>query len=108
MLEGLVGCVAGLALARGETAEVDGMFEGSRVWVLFDRARGIVKHRVADVAIVTDHFAGVALVLAIVTTETSGRLQVTDVIRMSLPVSLHLRKEVVLIDALNLFDGAVN
>ena len=47
------------------------MFEGSRMWVLFDGTRGIVKHRVADVAVVADHFAGIALVLAIVTTETS-------------------------------------
>ena len=71
VLEGLVGRVASFTLARSEAAEVDGMFEGSGMWVLFNRARGIVKHRVADVAIVTDHFAGVAFVLAIVTTETS-------------------------------------
>lgn len=61
------------------------MFEGSGVWILFDRARGIVKHRVADVAIVADRFAGVALVLAIVATETSRRLETGACYLLELP-----------------------
>ena len=108
VLEGLVCRVAGVTFTRSETAEVDGMFEGSGVWVLFNRTRGVVEHGVADVAIVADDFARAALVLAVVTTESSGRYQMTDVVGMRLPVSLHLRKEVDLVDALHLFDGPVD
>lgn len=108
VLERFVRTVTSLALTCSEAAEVDGMFEGPGVWVLFNRTRGVVEHGVADVAIVADHFARAALVLAVVTTETSGRYQMTDVIWVRLPVSLHLRKEVDLVDALHLFDGAVD
>ena len=84
------------------------MFERSGAGILIDGARRIEKHCVADVAIVADDFARVAFVLAIMTTETTGRDQMTDVVRMRLPVSFHLRKEVGLVDALHLFDGSVN
>src|SRR4051812_47179354 len=36
------------------------MFEGSGMRVLFDGTRGIVKHRVADVAVVADHSRALA------------------------------------------------
>src|ERR1044072_7100018 len=96
------------AFTRRETAEIDRVFERSGSWILFRRARGIVKHLVADVAIVRDHLAGFALVLTIVTTETTRRRKVADVIWVCLPIGLHLGKEVVLIDALNLRDRAVH
>ena len=108
VLEGLVSRVTTLTLTSSQTTEIDGMFEGSGVWVLFGRTSGVVQHGVADVAIVADHSAVTTLVLAVVTPKTSGRSQVTDVVWMSLPVSLHLREEIDLIDALNLLDGAVN
>ena len=84
------------------------MFEGSGAWVLFDGARGIVKHRVADVAIVADHFAGVALVLAIVATETSTEIKMTDVVRVGLPIHFHFRKCCSLINSLHLIDRVAN
>ena len=62
----------------------------------------------ADVAIVSDYLAGIAFVLAIVTTETTRRSQVTDVVWMSLPVSLHFREEISLEDPLHLRDSAIN
>ena len=71
MLEGLVGLMTALAFAVCQGAEVDGMFEGSTARILVGRPRGIVKHRVADVAVVSDYLAGIAFVLAIVTTETT-------------------------------------
>ena len=70
------------------------MFEEAGAWILFRWTRGVVKHGVADVAIVADDFAGITLVLAIVTTETTRRRQVTDIVWVSLPVSLHFREKV--------------
>jgi len=72
------------------------------------RAPLLENHRVARITIFWYYLAISVHVLAIVATETSRRLQVTDVVWMSLPVSLHLRKKVALIDALNLFDRAVD
>jgi hypothetical protein len=84
------------------------MFEVPGSWILFGRARGIEEYHMTNVAVVADHLAGIALVLAIVTTETTRRYEVTDVVWMSLPISLHLREEVGLVDSLNLCDGSVN
>ena len=70
------------------------MFEEAGAWILFRWTRGVVKHRMADVAIAADDFAGITLVLAVVTTETTRRRQVTDIVWMSLPIGLHFRKKV--------------
>lgn len=59
-----------------------------------------------DVAVVGDHFAGVADVLAIVTAEAAREIQMADVIGVRLPVGLHLREKVGLKDPLNFGDGA--
>ena len=71
MLKWLVRLMARLAFAIRETAEVDWMLKRAGSRVVFRRARRIVDHRVADVAIVPDHFAGVANMFAVVTAETS-------------------------------------
>ena len=84
------------------------MFERSGAGVLLGGTRGIIENRVTDVAVVADHLARIALVLTIVATETTGRNQVADVVWVSLPISLHFRKEVSLVDALDLFDRAVH
>lgn len=47
------------------------MFEGPGSWILLGRARGIEEHLMTNVAVVCDHFAGIALVLTIVTAETT-------------------------------------
>ena len=108
VLKRLFGGVTAIAFTRCQTAEVYRVFEGAGAWILFGWARGIEKHLVADIAIVGDHLAGIALVLTIVATETTRRLHVTDVVWVGLPVGLHLRKEIVLINALNLRNGSVN
>ena len=53
-----------------------------------------------DVAIITNHFSRVADVLAVMTTKTTGRVEVSDIVRMSGPIGFHLGEEVGLEDAL--------
>ena len=57
-----------------------------------------------DVAIVANHFSRVADVLAVMTTKTTGRVKMSDIVRMSGPVGLHLREKVGLEDALRFAD----
>jgi hypothetical protein len=84
------------------------VFERAYARVFLRRSGGIKNDGVTDLAIVADHLAGIAAMLAVVTTKTSIRPQMADVIRMSLPVSLHLGKEVDLIDPLDLRDCTIN
>lgn len=108
MLEGLVGLMAELAFVIGEASEVNGMLESSRARVSFWRTRGIVNHRVADVAIISDHFPRIADMFTVMTTETTRGIKMTDIVRMSLPIRFHLREKVRLKDALNFFDARSN
>ena len=66
MLKGLVCFMAELAFVIGKTSEINRMLEGSGSHILLGRSSGIVDHRVADVAIIPDHFARIAYVLTIV------------------------------------------
>jgi len=59
----------------------------------------------ADVAVVANHLASVTDVLAIVTTKTSGRIEMTNIVWVSRPISSHLGKEVSLEDSLRLANG---
>ena len=68
----------------------------------------VVDYRMTDVAVVRDDFAGVANVFAVVATEAAGEIKVTDVIRVGLPVGLHLGEEVGAKDSLDLGDGTLN
>ena len=71
VLEGLVRLVAELAFMVGKASEINRMLEGSGSHILLGRSSGIVDHRVADVAIIPDHFAAVANVFAVMTAETA-------------------------------------
>ena len=57
-----------------------------------------------DVAIITNQFSRVADVLAVMTTKTTGRVEVSEVIWMSGPIGFHLGEEVGLEDALRFAD----
>ena len=102
MLESLVRLVAGLAFSVAKSSKINRVFERSGSGVLFDWSSGVVEHRVADVAVIPDDLAGIAYMLAIMTAETTGRIKMSDVVRMRLPISLHFGKEIGLKDALNL------
>ena len=67
----------------------------------------LVEHFMTDVAVVSDDFlrVGGADVFAIVAAETPLNIIMSDIIGMTLPVNLHFRKEVRLIDALNLHNS---
>jgi len=71
------------------------------------RIRRIVKHRVADIAVVCDDLSGIAHVFSVVATEAAGEIEVPDVVRMRLPISLHLWEKIGTEDSLNLPDGAL-
>jgi len=109
MLEELVGLMTELAfMLVGETTEVYRMLKRTSFHILLRRGGGIVNHRVADIAVVGNHLAGVADVLAIMTTEATREDQMTDVVRMRPPIRFHLRKEIGLKDALHFRDGAID
>ena len=59
----------------------------------------------AGVAVAADELARVAHVLAVVAAEAAGGIEVADVVRVRLPVGLHFREEVGLVDALDFADG---
>ena len=73
MLKWLVGLMTALAFTGGQAAQVDRMSKRSAARILFRRARGVIEYGVADVAIISDYFASIAFVLAIMTTETARR-----------------------------------
>src|ERR1700730_8407034 len=108
MLEGLGRSMARLAFPVGEAAKINRVLEGAGLRIFFGLAGRVIEHRMADVAIIPDYLACTAHVLAVVATEAAGRSQVTNVVGMSLPVGLHLGKEVDLINALNLRDCTIN
>src|SRR5882724_988112 len=100
MLEWLVGFMARLALAIREPAQVNRMLERSHLYC-GGRIQRVIDHGVTDIAVVGDHFAVVADMLAVMTTEATRRIQMADVVEMCLPISFHLRKKIGLKDALD-------
>ena len=56
--------------------------------------RWVSQNSVTNVAVVSDYFAGVTYVFAVVTTKTTGGVEVADVIGVCLPIRFHLREEV--------------
>ena len=100
MLKWLVRFVAVLAFVIGKRSQINRMSEWSGLHILFGCCSRIEDHRVADVAVVGNDFAAVADVFAIVTTKAAGEIKVADVVWVSLPVGLHLRKKVSLKDPL--------
>src|SRR5260370_41489590 len=89
MLEWLVSFVAKLAFAVGQRAEINRVLEWSGLY-RSGRIKRVVDHRVADVAVVGDDFAGVADVLAVVTAEAAREIKRPDVAWVVLPAGLTL------------------
>ena len=71
MLKRLVRFVAKLAFVIGKPSEINGMLEGSGSHILLGWSSGIVDHRVADVAVISNHLAAVANVFAVMAAETA-------------------------------------
>ena len=70
MLKGGIGLVTALTLSIGEATEVDWMLEGYG----FEDCcgpRGIRQNRMADIAVIRNHFSCLADMLAIVTPKTT-------------------------------------
>lgn len=110
MFEGLAGLVARLTFPFCQGTQIDRMLERRRL----RRGTGIRRvsqNGVTNVAVVSDYFAGVTYVFAVVTTKTTGGVEVADVIGVCLPIRLHLREEVGLEGSLHFsdcgFDGCI-
>ena len=109
MLKRLVCLVAEFTLVFiGEPAKVNRMLKGPGSGICFHRPGGVVENLMTNVAIVADDFAAIAHVLAVMTTETTGGIEMSDVVRMRLPVCFHLGEEVCFKDALNLFNARLH
>jgi len=108
VLEGSVTFVAGRALPGILVAEIYGVLKhvarGNRRFA----AKTLVNRSVADRAFVSDNLPVVAEMLAIVTTETALGIVMSDVVDVCLPIRLHLREKVGLVDPLKLGDRTVD
>ena len=103
MYKRLVGLMAGLAFAIREGAEIDRMLK--RLCLRRPTGvGGVSQNCVTEITVVAYHLSGVTNVLAVVATETTGEIEVADIVRVRLPVSLHRRERVGLKDSLNLTD----
>jgi hypothetical protein len=107
VFEWLVGFVTGLALSITETAKIYRVLKRAQ---LYRRRRicRVVDHSVTDVAIVSNHLAFFTHMLAVMTTKTTGRVEMPDVVWVSFPICFHLRKEVSPEDALRFADRTFN
>ena len=106
MLERLVSFVTVLTLVCVERSQVNRVLERTGLNVFLRRRRRVVDYRVADVTVIGDNFAGAADVLTVVTAEAAGEIKMADVVRMGLPIRLHLGKKVSLKNTLNFRDRA--
>ena len=71
MLKRLVRLMAKLAFVIRKASEINWMLEGSGSHILLGWSSGIVDHRVADVAVISNHLAAIANVFAVMTAETT-------------------------------------
>ncbi len=98
MLESVIALMTNGASEIRKSAQVDGMFERSGRCCGSGRTGGIGQYAVTNSAVVAHHLTGVAHVIAIMTTKTAGKIEVSDIVWMRLPINSHLRKNVRLKD----------
>jgi len=91
-----------------DIAQVDGVLE--RPVVGGDRSASIrlTEDRVADIAVIPDKLARRAYVLPVMASEASLRIEVAYVIRVSLPVRLHLREIAGPVNPLDFVNGLLD
>ncbi|MDT4954380.1 MAG: hypothetical protein QOJ02_2518, partial [Acidobacteriota bacterium] len=95
--------MANSTLQFREVAQGNRVLKPSRLYIGCDGC-DLIQYRVTGVAVVADDLPGIALVLTVVAAETALRIEVAYVVRVSLPVGLHLREEIGLVDALDFTD----
>ncbi len=108
MLERLVRLVAMVASVSGQRSQVDRVLKGARLDIFLRRPGRVVDNRVTHVAVISNDFSRLADVVAGMTSKTPRSIKVTEVVWMSLPIGLHLREKVVLKNALNFRDRALD
>ena len=103
MLEGLVGFMTTLAFPIAQRTQINRVLERAGRHGRFRVCR-VVKNRVTDIAVGTDRLAGITYMLSIMTTEAAAEIEMTDIVRMCLPVGFHLREEIGAEYSLDLLD----
>ena len=104
MLEGAITLMTCRALPGILVAQIDRVLEDSARRCRNFSPEGLVERRMADAALVSNDLALRAKVLTVVAAETALGVVVADIVRVSSPVRLHLRKEIGLVDSLDFRD----
>ena len=104
VLERPVRYVASGARPLSKSPEIDRMHERPDLCIRLGRRLRVKDGRVTNVAVVRDHLSRFTEVVAGMAAKTSREIKVADVVRMSLPVCPHLRKEISLENTLNFAD----
>jgi hypothetical protein len=85
------------ALPGVSIAEIDGMLEQTVFHCYRVTQICLIDVRVRDAALISDHFAVRAEMLAVVASEATFRVEMPDVVSMRLPVGLHFGEEISLV-----------
>src|SRR6476620_10141570 len=108
MLERAVAFVTCGTLPGVLVAKISRMLENSVGRLEHASAERLLQRCVTDRAVVSNYASVTARVLAVVTSETSLSVQVPEIIYVGLPIGLHLREEVCLIDLFHFGNGRGN
>ena len=93
VLKRRVRLVATFAFAFRKASKIDWMLIGAKL----HRSRGIcriINYGMANIAVVSNDLASTAHVLTVVATKTTIEIKMSDVVRVSLPVSLHFGEKI--------------
>src|SRR6266581_2234830 len=93
MAKRLVCFMTEAALMFGEVTQINRMLEWPGRYVGGGRSGRIVNDRVTGVAIILNDFSVAADVVSVVTAKAALKIEVADIVRMSLPISFHFRKK---------------
>src|SRR5215472_1998428 len=97
------------AVDLGEVAQIDGVLKaGFGHGCQVHSTLNLAEYRVAGIALLGQHLAVRADMLAIVTAEAAIEVEMPDVVGMGLPVQLHLRKRCLPVDALQFSNRVAN
>jgi hypothetical protein len=104
MLEGSVAFVTRGALPGVSIAEIDRMLEQSIFHSDRHAPKCLIDRSVTNAALVPNHLPVRTKMLAIVASEAALGVEVPDIVSVRLPIGLHFRKEISLIQPLHLDD----
>lgn len=90
------------ALPRVPVAQIDRMLKDPILHSNRFTEVCLIDRRMANAALVPDHFTVRAKVLAVMASETTLRIEMADIVSVGPPICLHLREEIRLVQTLHL------